>query len=496
VIKGISAGTALVLAFAVAVSTAGANTIRVNTSKDQFGAGGSPKCALREAVQAANENQQFGGCSKGQGADKVVLGANVYKLTIEVDDSTEDENEEGDLDVLGNLTIAGKNAKKTAIDGNSRKLDERVINQLEGNLTVTDLTIRDGQEYDDSARGGGIGNEGPGRLVVKNARIINNYTYYSGGGLAVFDGGGDLVVLNSVVAENGANDYGGGITGYSGGGSIKIKRSRIVGNVADSVGGIITGTGAFVLQRSSVSNNTGVDYGGGIDIYNASSSRIIDSTISSNRATSDDYGGGIYDESTDGPVRIEGSTFSDNYTGEGGGGIYAESETWTIRNSTFSRNDAINNSEDSGYGGAIYNDGATMTLQNVTITRNRAYDTAGIYSNGGTTTLKNSIVARNRDYDEDYAFVEDCYVAGGDIVSAGHNLVGDGSCDTEGSDIVGDATDQIFPGLEPLASNGGPTQTHALMKGSPAINKGQGCPARDQRGKKRVGKCDIGAFER
>ncbi|MGZ5331674.1 MAG: choice-of-anchor Q domain-containing protein, partial [Solirubrobacterales bacterium] len=53
----------------------------------------------------------------------------------------------------------------------------------------------------------------------------------------------------------------------------------------------------------------------------------------------------------------------------------------------------------------------------------------------------------------------------------------------------------VDPKLGPLASNGGPTQTHALLKGSPAINTGQGCPGFDQRGGPRKA-CDIGAYER
>ena len=54
------------------------------------------------------------------------------------------------------------------------------------------------------------------------------------------------------------------------------------------------------------------------------------------------------------------------------------------------------------------------------------------------------------------------------------------------------------PGLGPLADNGGPTQTHALLDDSPAINAGDAasCPLTDQRGQKRSdGKCDIGAYE-
>src|SRR5438045_8503037 len=53
------------------------------------------------------------------------------------------------------------------------------------------------------------------------------------------------------------------------------------------------------------------------------------------------------------------------------------------------------------------------------------------------------------------------------------------------------------PLLGPLADNGGPTRTHALLPGSPAINAGNssGAPATDQRGAGRVGPVDIGAYE-
>ena len=82
---------------------ASAATIKVTTQGDEFGSGGSKKCALREAIQAANTNAKFGGCVKGKGSDKISLGGGTYKLSIEVDDSTEDANVEGDLDVLSNV---------------------------------------------------------------------------------------------------------------------------------------------------------------------------------------------------------------------------------------------------------------------------------------------------------------------------------------------------------------------------------------------------------
>ena len=78
--------------------------------------------------------------------------------------------------------------------------------------------------------------------------------------------------------------------------------------------------------------------------------------------------------------------------------------------------------------------------------------------------------------------------------SAGHNLASDRSCPFRlPSDLQ-----NTNPLLGPLANNGGPTDTLALLPGSPAINAGGsvGCPATDQRGVPRPpGHCDIGAFQ-
>jgi len=69
----------------------------------------------------------------------------------------------------------------------------------------------------------------------------------------------------------------------------------------------------------------------------------------------------------------------------------------------------------------------------------------------------------------------------------------DGTCyPVAGDQIVGDAM------LGPLANNGGPTATHALLPGSPAIDTAENafCPATDQRGAPRDdGACDAGSFE-
>ncbi|MCK6619852.1 MAG: carboxypeptidase regulatory-like domain-containing protein [Calditrichaceae bacterium] len=87
----------------------------------------------------------------------------------------------------------------------------------------------------------------------------------------------------------------------------------------------------------------------------------------------------------------------------------------------------------------------------------------------------------------------------GTLASQGYNLIGS----TSGATITGDLTGNIVDvsaGLDTLADNGGPTRTHALLPGSPAIDKiapGNCSVATDQRGFPRTqnGQCDIGAFE-
>ena len=91
-----------------------------------------------------------------------------------------------------------------------------------------------------------------------------------------------------------------------------------------------------------------------------------------------------------------------------------------------------------------------------------------------------------------------CAIEGGGaatITSGGSNVISDGSCNPNGT------TDQSFTDalLGPLADNGGPTLTHALLAGSPAIDAADAgvCPATDQRGVARPqgAGCDVGAFE-
>ncbi len=154
---------------------------------------------------------------------------------------------------------------------------------------------------------------------------------------------------------------------------------------------------------------------------------------------------------------------------------------------------------DRARGGGIYHNGSTITLTNCTVTRNSAY-TTGTFENGQgihssrTANIKNTIIAGNGSGSSPDI--------SGTYTSQGNNLVSNDTGSTGftngvNGDQVGTFASPIDAKLSALANYGGPTQTHALLPGSPAIDAGtsNGAPPQDQRGVNRVGAVDIGSFE-
>jgi len=245
------------------------------------------------------------------------------------------------------------------------------------------------------------------------------------------------------------------------------------GNTATNGSGIFN-AGTLTLTGVTISGNTAAYSGGGIYNYD-STLTLTNSTVGGNAAAVD--GGGIYNWG--GTLTLTNSAVSGNTAVDDAGGVYNEgTATLAMTNVTVSDNTAT------GSGGGILTV-ATAALTNVTVSGNTAPYGAGIYNFGGTATLTNSIVANG-------ISGGDCY---GTITSGGHNLDSDGTCGLTGTGDISNTG----PMLGPLADNGGPTKTHALLIGSPAIDAGDdgACPATDQRGVARPqgASCDIGAFE-
>jgi len=276
---------------------------------------------------------------------------------------------------------------------------------------------------------------------------------------------------------------------------------------------IVSHTGAHVrLSGLTIRNGLGVSQGGG-GIYNVGTLTITETSVSGNSSNDSvtaaaGLGGGIYNAGTltviQSTVRANSVTRYRMNASAFGAGIYNIGKL-IITNSTLSGNQAADIwPAGVTYGGGIANIGGTVMISNSTISNNSAiirtpYGAAGTYGggiyNGGSTgmpTLQNSIVANNR-------LGGNC---NGMVNSDGYNLSSDSSCTLNGQ---GDKNN-TNPMLGPLQNNGGPTQTMALLPGSPALSAGDpnGCTdasgqllTTDQRGAPRPasGPCDIGAYQ-
>jgi hypothetical protein len=226
-------------------------------------------------------------------------------------------------------------------------------------------------------------------------------------------------------------------------------------------------------------------------MYNLGTLTVSDSTLSG-KSGGGGSGGGMYNLGT---LTVTNSTLSGNSaTGindpsGSGGGIWNDG-TLTVSNSTLSGNSAYA----LNYGGGIWNDG-TLTVSNSTLSGNDSADGFGGGINNtfrGTVNMRNTIIARN-------AANRGGSDVDGSFNSQGYNLIGDGSRGSGfvSSDMVGTFRDPIDPRLGPLKKNGGPTQTMALLPGSPALNAGDPTQlgTTDQRGVARTGGVNIGAYE-
>ncbi len=340
-------------------------------------------------------------------------------------------------------------------------------------------------------------NAGFGALqLTKSAAIIGG-----GASLTVLDGGGATEIINitgSPVAISGltlshgaASNRGGAIRNH---GTLTLSSDVLTQNASGGAGGAIENQGTLTVQGSTLSGNSASAYGGAINnegVIGAQALTISDSTFIGNTAGSG--GGGAISVSISGgnpSVSIGASLFSGNSATSGGGAGAIDLSTPSgpasaqISDSTFTGNQAAGN------GGAI-NDGRTgTTLTNDTLAGNSAGASGGnIDDSAGNPVpaLLNTIVAGGT-----ASSGGNCDTA---VTSAGHNLEDANTCGLTGTG------DQINtnPQLGPLQSNGGPTQTRALLPGSPAIDRGSnsGCPAADQRGVTRPqgAACDIGAYE-
>ncbi|TAN35432.1 HYR domain-containing protein [Patescibacteria group bacterium] len=432
-------------------------------------------CTLRAAVMEANAMA---------GADAILFDSSVNgtPITLTIAGAGENAAETGDLDVTGSVTITGNGMDNTIIQA----CDATANPSCSGIDRIFD--VQDGAALNLSG------------VMLRNGRGSSEPFGRSGGAIRVglhlpWEGGNgtssSLILSNSALLNNVATVHGGAISSI---GSVTISNSVITGNRAAG------GSGGGVLNN----------LGGTLTVSN--------STFSAN--TADGGGGAVFANpgSLPAPVTITNSTISENTSGGAGGGLFQNggSSAFTVTNTTISGNRAA------GHGGGIISAGSGTTLASVTVTGNTADSDGNNDGDGGglqgTATVKNSIIAGNSDLSAGASAVvrPDC---AGTISSQGYNLIGNGTgcsgaVNGANGDQVGTDEAPIDPTLGPLQDNGGSTETHALLGGSPAIDAANpaGCTdsagallTTDQRGmgypraidadSDGTVRCDIGAVE-
>ena len=351
----------------------------------------------------------------------------------------------GELVINKNLTITGPGANQLTVQRSTNGLDFRIFHVTPSSVTVSisGLTVSNGSVSGGDGDGGGV--RSAGVLTLTDSVISNNHAagaeFLGGNGGGVLNENGTMTITRCTISNNSAQ-YSTGSSGDCPGGS--------GGGILNESGGSLTISNSTISDNSfNVSDSFGicVASGGGGGVRNVGSMTITNCTISGNSASGNGF-------------------FFVN-----GGGI-SNNGSLQITSSTISYNSAFNSASAQfvAFGGGIFGSGSTATDSSI-IALNTAPDGPDFFS----------------------------FLPEQGLQSMGYNIIGNNDEATifsQPTDQIGTPAAPIDPLLGPLADNGGPTFTHALHPGSPAINRGDpAAPPQDQRGYGRVGVPDVGAFE-
>jgi hypothetical protein len=416
--------------------SAEASTYVVNLQTDSKpGACTKSDCTLREAVMAAN---------KHRGADTIVL-ASRKRYVLSIPSTGEDKSANGDLDITsGKVKVVHPGRGTATIDA---KGIDRVFD-ISASTTLDKITVRGGYSNKDDADGDGGGIVvNRGSLTVISSHIVHNKAPWVGGngGGIDSDTSGLVKIIDSEVSHNDSGGSGGGVEASTNG-KLLIERSTIASNKAAQAGGVMT-------------------FGPTV--------RIVESTISNNLASAgpgvEGDGGGIY-IGPGGRLELSNSTIAGNGAYTSGGGIFSDARS----NASISFSSIVRNRADADHANGGTTGGVHLRTQGVQV--------------AARARISNSVLALNV---EANGVATDCGGIG--FLGTGVNLItttNQGSCSAATPIVAAN------PRLGPLARNGGPTATVALLSGSPAIGAAVGkAPKFDQRGVRRKDP-DLGAYER
>jgi hypothetical protein len=462
-------------------------TLTVTTLDDH--ATSPPVGSLRAQIIAANATTE---------ADEIVFAAGLTGSVMLKDQLPT---------ITRSLTITGPGAELLTLDAGGgatanwgdgyRIFNIESLTSIQVALDGMALTGGDPSLGSFGGNGGAIRNRN--HLTIQDCVISLNSTWSRGGAIYSANTSGStlnsLSIVGSTISNN-RGSYGGGI--YSDSGSLSLSDTSINGNTSDGGGGGIyrVGFGEFEIFCSSIVGNSTAGFGGGI-VCSSSGLSIFASTVSGNSAGT--TGGGLLVGST--PTTIRASIFRDNVaTGGNGGAIHSAGSSLTLVDSEIAGNQTSGNgggvwssgssqiigstlsgNSAEGYGGGLYNHSGVTAVVASTFSTNSAAvggggGVVGMGDENTSTRVRSSIIAGN--------IGGDVAVAGGALnafQSNGANVIGSGNNFGTGpnaldafSAMLGDQINIADPMLGPLADNGGLTRTHALLPGSPAIDRGDG----------------------
>ena len=463
--KGTVALVCAVSAVLLAPAAASASTITVNSTADPSGL--VTECTLHDAIIAASSNLAQNGCAAGSasGSDRIDFSLpNPSTIMLAGDLPT----------VSSDMDIVGPGSSQLTVDGNGAH--RPFITSAGHTASISGMTITNGLcAAACGTAGGGIYNSGT--LTLTDVVVSGNTASATGGTNTFPEGGGifsngvlhlvlSTVRNNTVSATNATNQ-----------------------NAAD--GGGIFNNGTLTLDRSSVSGNNATSdagggtsasgHGAGIDEFGGSVT-VTQSTINGNSASA--TGAASNNNNTQGAAIAMGNTTN---------------ITLALDRSTVTGNTASATGGAAQGGGILASggSGSAFTLLSSTISGNSAPLYGNIVMGGATQFIKNTIVSNP------LGGGANCTAA--TTGSQGFNIDSGNTC---GFNQTGDQAN-TDPMLGALGPNGGPTQTLALLAGSPAIDHGLSSAGEmaDQRGLTRpLDICalanapggdgaDIGAFE-
>lgn len=294
-------------------------------------------------------------------------------------------------------------------------------------------------------------------------------------------------------------------------GDLTLQQTTVAGGLA-TYGGAIYNRGALTLTNCTLSGNSAFDEGGGLfqqgDYLNQAATRatLVNSTVSGN-SSNGDGGGGISSQYAQ--LTLTRSTVSGNSTPGRGGGVAVVEGSLSLRNSTISGNLMAS------VGGGIDAQRSTLDIHDSTISGNTSSAAGGgMYLFRNTVVIERSLVSGNvanvpaadEIFNDDNALTLSRNLFGHSGQTSYQAFYGftpgvtDINATSDGTTGILDPT-ALADIRGPLADNGGPTLTHALVAGSPALDavptSDTGCTGTDQRGTARPQgtACDIGSFE-